>query len=90
MRGSLAAACAAVLLGLSPASGLPFASFAAGGARIESVCAVVDSARPAAGQEEAPALAGAHGKARVADIARVPAAFRSPSGPAPSQAPPAA
>ena len=90
MRGSLAAACAAVLLGLSPASGLPFASFAAGGTRIESVCAVLDPARPAAGQEEARALAGAHGKARVADITRVPAVFRSPSGPAPSQAPPGA
>jgi hypothetical protein len=93
MRGRLAAACAAVLVGLSPAGALPFASFAA---------AVSCQAQDAAVQRHA---ASASSRAEpVAQAARVMPAiavgravsrgersiWRSPSGPAPSRAPPAA
>ena len=90
MRGSLAAACAAVLVGLSPAGALPFASFAAAAAtRIEAPCGRVESPRATSGQEEARGVAVETVVARRADASRAPAVFSSPSGPAPSQAPPA-
>ena len=66
MRGKIAAACAAVLVGLSPAGALPLASFAAAAA----------TSADSVGQ-------------RVETV-RVLSIFRSPAGPAPSQAPPAA
>ena len=88
MRGRLAAACAAVLVGLSPAGALPFASYAAAAAvsvdraaqRAEAIVPRMPAAKPAVTREsgEQPA------EARVLSI------YRSPSGPAPSQAPPAA
>ena len=87
MRGSLAAACAAVLVGLSPAGALPFASYAAAAA----VC-VDKSAQH--GEAVAPRAEAAKSiepreMSAQAGEARVPSIFRSPSGPAPSQAPPA-
>jgi hypothetical protein len=93
VRGKLAAASAAVLVGLSPAGALPFASFAAavscgagdvagqrnvaaGASRAEPVAAAALRVKPAVAVRRAIAAA----ELRV---------WRSPSGPAPSQAPPA-
>ena len=92
MRGSLAAACAAVLVGMSPAGALPLASFAAAAAvSIESAAHRVEARR---GSARTPAD-GASGTLRrevsaQAGEARVPSIYRTPGGPAPSQAPPAA
>jgi hypothetical protein len=91
MRGRIAAACAAVLVGLAPAGALPFASFAAAAAAVS-----VDSAAHAPPsprnepQSFAQRAAPSQRRASKAAEARVPSIFRSPSGPAPSQAPPAA
>jgi hypothetical protein len=93
MRGRLAAACAAVLVGLSPAGALPFARFAA-----VTVCTAQDtceSQRRPFGPlwieqkpvREARARSFSQRKQNEAPRAVV---FRSPSGPAPSQAPPQA
>jgi hypothetical protein len=88
MRGSFAAACAAVLVGLSPAGALPFASYAAAAAvSIEAAAQHAESAVPAAPVAEAEVFW--REVAAQAVEARVPSIFRSPSGPAPSQAPPA-
>ncbi|HUJ26246.1 MAG TPA: hypothetical protein VLW85_09525 [Myxococcales bacterium] len=86
MRGSLAAACAAVLVGLSPAGVLPFASVAAAAVCVDQSAqrAEVNTPRPAAQRSAQPRDLSAQ-----AVEARVPSIFRSPSGPAPSQAPPA-
>ena len=90
MRGSLAAACAAVLVGLSPAGALPVASFAVAAAAQSETTAYTVDASARASFEPASSLRAQRqslgGELRV----RVPAIFRSPSGPAPSQAPPAA
>jgi len=91
MRGRIAAACAAVLVGLAPASALPWASFAAAASvsvdraakRVESYGAR-RARRPAA---EGP---GVERTRERADTVRAPSIYRSPAGPAPSQAPPAA
>jgi hypothetical protein len=90
MRGRIAAACAAVLVGLSPAGALPLASFAA---------AAATSADPVAQRVEVfgsrtfprPVSKGirVERRAQRVETVRVPSIFRSPAGPAPSQAPPA-
>jgi hypothetical protein len=87
MRGSLAAACAAVLVGLSPAGALPFASYAAASAvSVESAAQHAESAAP--GTPAAAKAVSRREAAAQAGEARVPSIFRSPSGPAPSRAPP--
>jgi len=91
MRGRFAAACAAVLVGLSPAGALPLASFVAAGAvSADHVAQRVELYGGRAARE--PELPGARVErtARRADTVRTPSIFRSPAGPAPSQAPPAA
>lgn len=90
MRGFFAAACAAILVGLSPAGALPLASLAAAAvSRIEAACGATDRPlREVRGQESREARSGA--VTRSGESTRVRAVFRSPSGPAPSQAPPAA
>jgi hypothetical protein len=86
MRGRLAAACAAVLVGLSPAGALPFARFAA-----VTVCTSQETGEQARVEakpvREVRARSFSQRKQNEAPRAVV---FRSPSGPAPSQAPPAA
>ena len=84
MRGRIAAACAAVLVGLSPAGALPFARFAAA-----TACASQDTSEPLRVEHE-PARevrARSVSQRRHNDAPRA-VVFRSPSGPAPSQAPP--
>jgi hypothetical protein len=79
-----------VLVGLSPGSALPFASFAAAAA--VSIEAGIHA--PATPRREARTAsrrrAPAPRRVSAATEARMPSIFRSPSGPAPSQAPPAA
>lgn len=90
MRGRFAAACVAVLVGISPAGALPFARFAA-----VTACASQDTCEPlrrpflieAKPVREARARSFSQRKQNEAPRAVV---FRSPSGPAPSQAPPQA
>lgn len=85
MRGRLAAACAAVLVGMSPAGALP-ATFVAAIVSVERDCVEIVVPR-------APAAEAARVSRDVAQQpreARVPSIFRTPSGPAPSRAPPAA
>lgn len=94
MRGRLAAACAAVLVGLSPAGALPFASFAAA-VSAQAGEVAVSRASSAAGAHGEPAKVSAHAAtpqdaAGRAVAAASPGIWRSPSGPAPSRAPPAA
>jgi len=84
MRGRVAAACAAVLVGLAPAGALPISSSA------DSVAQHVESyGGRVAHNPAAKGLCVERGVQR-ADVVRAPSIFRSPSGPAPSQAPPAA
>jgi hypothetical protein len=91
MRGRFAAACAAVLVGLSPAGALPLASFAAAAATsADSVAQRVESYGSGAAQEPVSRGLRVERSAMRADTVRTPAIFRSPGGPAPSQAPPAA
>ncbi len=93
MRGSLAAVCAAVLVGISPAGALPFARLAAAvscqsrEAAAQRQAAVGQRAEPSAeaGRHARPASAG-----RRTFAADHRAIWRAPSGPAPSRAPPAA
>ena len=86
MRGRLAAACAAVLVGISPAGALPFARFAA-----VTACTSQDTCEPLRVEpkpaREVRARSFSQRKQNEAPRAVV---FRSPSGPAPSQAPPQA
>ena len=94
MRGRLAAACAAVLVGLSPAGALPFASFAAAASCPASDVSAQRLAAVATGRAE-PAAESAlrfmpRSAVRRAVDARGILIWRSPSGPAPSRAPPAA
>ena len=91
MRGRVAAACAAVLVGLAPAGALPISSFAAAAAvSADSVAQHVESySGHVAHSPAAKGLCVERGVQR-ADTVRAPSIFRSPSGPAPSQAPPAA
>ncbi len=91
MRGRVAAACAAVLVGLAPAGALPLASFAA----VASVSADAASQRVEgyrSGAARRPAAQGfrVERRAQRVETVRTPSIFRSPAGPAPSQAPPAA
>jgi hypothetical protein len=91
MRGRFAAACAAVLVGLAPAGALPLASFAAAAAvravpaaqRVETFGGRAASRPPAKSVPIERTAAGV-------PAFRAPSIFRSPAGPAPSQAPPAA
>ena len=94
MRGRMAAACAALLVGLSPAGALPFASFAAavsaqgsGVAVQRQVAAAASRAKPSAPSGLRPAPVVALGRAACAGKRAI---WRSPSGPAPSRGPPAA
>jgi hypothetical protein len=93
MRGKFAAACVAVLVGISPAGALPFARFAA-----VTACTSQDTCEPlrrpflrflidAKPVREARARSFSQRSQNEAPRAVV---FRSPSGPAPSQAPPQA
>ena len=94
MRGRMAAACAALLVGLSPAGALPFASFAAavscdapGAAVQRHAAASASRARPSTPPApRAPPVVAI----RRAAFAGKRAIWRSPSGPAPSRGPPAA
>jgi len=89
MRGKFAAACAAVLVGLAPAGALPFASFAAAAAvSVDRAAQRVEATVPRARASDAPSAS--RERAEQPGEARVPSIFRSPSGPAPSRAPPAA
>jgi hypothetical protein len=76
-----------VLVGLSPAGALPFASYAAAAA----VCVEQSAQRvEVRAQQPREVKASQPRESSVnAGEARVPSIFRSPSGPAPSQAPPA-
>ncbi|HEY2028601.1 MAG TPA: hypothetical protein VGH20_05275 [Myxococcales bacterium] len=87
MRGRFAAACAAVLVGLSPA-GLPFARLAAVACSHHQEAPVIEAQRPQA--EPARAVRARSFAQRSHNEAPRAVVFRSPSGPAPSQAPPAA
>ena len=85
MRGRLAAACAAVLVGLSPAGALP-ATFVA-------AVVAVERDRVEVVVPQVPAAAASRVTLEIGEQpleARVPSIFRTPSGPAPSRAPPAA
>jgi hypothetical protein len=94
MRGRLAAACAAVLVGMSPAGALPFASFAAAVSCQAGDAAVQRNAVAASSRSKPVAAAALRVKPASAVRRAVAAAelriWRSPSGPAPSRAPPAA
>jgi len=89
----LAAACAAVLVGLSPAGALPFASFAAA-VSCQAGDAAVQRRGSGAVSRAQPVAAAALRVKPAAAVSRAIAAaelkiWRSPSGPAPSRAPPA-
>jgi hypothetical protein len=92
MRGRLAAACAAVLVGMSPAGAVPFASFAAVSCQAGEA-AVQRHVAAAAARSQPVAQAALRVKPAVAVRRAIAAAsllvWRSPSGPAPSRAPPA-
>ena len=92
MRGSLAAACAAVLVGLSPAGALPLASWAAAASCTQADAAAhvyaVSAGRAAGGHPVAASAVRADEPAVWEQSIR--AIWRTPGGPAPSQAPPAA
>ena len=94
MRGRIAAACAAVLVGLSPAGALPFASLAAAASCQASDVAVKRAASADCARAQPVAEAALRVKPKSAVRRAVAAAslavWRSPSGPAPSRAPPAA
>ena len=97
MRGRMAAACAALLVGLSPAGALPFASFAAAvsaqgsGDTIRNSCHSRRAATSVGTElrmvSPDPAPVVALGRAACAGKRAI---WRSPSGPAPSRGPPAA
>jgi hypothetical protein len=90
MRGRIAAACAAVLVGLSPAGALPLASFAAAAATsADAVAQRVEVFGSRAARRPASKGLRIERRAQRALPVRVPSIFRSPAGPAPSQAPPA-
>ena len=88
MRVSLAGVCAAVLVGLSPAGALPFASVAAAAVCVDQSSQRAEGTGAARNRGDTMSGAAAIG-VPIASQARVPSIFRSPSGPAPSQAPPA-
>ncbi|HEY4884156.1 MAG TPA: hypothetical protein VII08_11040 [Myxococcales bacterium] len=91
MRGRIAAACAAVLVGLSPAGALPLASFAAAVAvSADSVAQRVETYGARAGRRPVAKSLRVERSTERAEAVRAPSIFRSPAGPAPSQAPPAA
>jgi hypothetical protein len=91
MRGRIAAACAAVLVGLSPAGALPLASFAAAAATsVDAVAQRVEALGPRAARQPVTQGLRVERRAQRVETVRVPSIFRSPAGPAPSQAPPAA
>jgi len=89
MRGRIAAACAAVLMGLSPAGALPLASFAAAAATSVDEQRV-EALGPRAARQPVTQGLRVERRAQRVEVVRVPSIFRSPAGPAPSQAPPAA
>jgi hypothetical protein len=91
MRGRVAAACAAVLVGLAPAGTLPLASFAAAAAvRADSAAQRVETFGVRAAAQPLVKTARIERTAARSQTVRAPSIFRSPAGPAPSQAPPAA
>ena len=92
MRGSLAAACAAVLVGLSPAGAMPLASWAAAASCTRADVAAHATADSAArrARTRAVAVAAARADAPVLADLPAPAVWRTPGGPVASQAPPAA
>ena len=93
MRGRMAAACAALLVGMSPAGALPFASFAAAvssqasGVAVQRRAVATSRTRPSAPAALRPAPVVAIRRAATAGKRAI---WRSPSGPAPSRGPPAA
>jgi hypothetical protein len=90
MRGRVAAAVAAVLVGLASPGALPFAPFSAAAAvAIEGSAHRVETIRAADVAERA-AVRGEWRAPRFAGLTRIPTIYRTPSGPLPSQAPPAA
>jgi hypothetical protein len=91
MRGRIAAACAAVLVGLAPAGALPLSSFAAAAAVSADVVSQRVETYGARGRGERFTTASQVDRDPWrAESIRTPSIFRSPAGPAPSQAPPAA
>jgi hypothetical protein len=88
MRGRFAAACAAILVGLSPAGALPFARIAAvavarASHRSEAVRTARFELQPRRAAQQARAA-----QQLVAPTSRI-AVLGDPSGPLPAQAPPA-
>ena len=99
MRGRIAAACAAVLVGLAPAGLVACAPWLPAGAWSCSAAAPSRDTRrlisnapllPLAAARATPGFAAVRGEAAQSPPEEAPAIWRSPSGPAPSQAPPAA
>jgi hypothetical protein len=88
MRGHLVAACAAVLVGLAPAGALPFASVA-GAVACSAVEAQAHAVEVRTEPRELEAPAAASPRSAQRDGTHPVRPFRAPSGPAPSQAPPA-
>ena len=96
MRGRIAAACAAVLVGLAPAGVLACATLLDASAwaapQRAAQARTLASALPAFSEgtvAEPPAFPLVAGEVLRAPAALSPSIWRSPSGPAPSQAPPA-
>jgi len=92
MRGSLAAACAAVLVGLSPAGAMPLASWAAAASctRADANAQATAASAVRRARTRAVAIAAARVDAPRRSELPAPSVWRTPGGPAPSQAPPAA
>jgi hypothetical protein len=93
MRGALAAACAAALMGLAPPAALAFASLGAAGCAAEQDVAAVCQRSESASAGRSASVPSSRRTGREL-VRAVPhreraAAWRVPSGPAPSQAPPA-
>jgi hypothetical protein len=99
MRGRIAAACAAVLVGLAPASALTCAPWLGADAWVVAPASSVRQARGFAASLPAlhegtvlapPAFPSVKGEpVSLAAVVEAPEIWRSPSGPAPSTAPPA-
>jgi hypothetical protein len=94
MRGAVAAACAAVLMGLAPPAALACTSLAAAGCAAEQdaayVCGRRAEAECAGGAASAPrSLHRSAERGRATPRRERATPWRAPSGPAPSQAPPA-
>ena len=93
MRGTFAAACAAVLMGVAPPPALACSSLCAAACASEQdavyVIQRVDAALYARGSAAPTTDTTGRNQADALPRSERPVAWRAPSGPAPSQAPPA-